>query len=479
MELTGGTVLLALALPVGGILAIAGLTRPFVGLMVLLGLHFLQPGELFTPLAYLRPELVYGLLLITSYFLQRGTFSDRGKDRARNPLRSSSTSSRAKPIVSAAACLVGAAFLSIPFSVWRGGAVTATVELGKLAVLLFLMSRLIDTEPRLRWVVRLMVGLLLWFSVTGLYTYLSGGYIVREGVDRAVGITSLVGGPNELAGLLLALLPFVLALFLSTSSILLRCFLIAAAVLALCTVVITASRISLFALGAMVLYYVVRSRQAIAGLLLLLVLATLAPVGWILLPQQYKDRYLTVGNYAVGGKLDDSNQLRLQIWKAGLVMFVYHPVLGVGAGQFSTAYGMTLTRHEAWMNPHNLLIQIACELGVVGLLAFGYFLSRLRKANQYVLSFRDDPDLCLNYRVAVACGAMLLGVLVLSCVSHTLYRPYWYLLGGLIAANCNIVEAACQRQTAKAQAEPSAAFHWNRRMPVPPRPRIARPSWVS
>ena len=477
MEMTGGTIaLLVLAVLVGSALAIVGLMRPFFGLMVLLALHFLQPGELFTPLAYLRPELVYGILVLASYFL-RGGDKTHGRGRGfRDMAPARSDSSRAKQILAATAFLVGAACLSIPLSVWRGGAVMATIELGKLAILLFLMSRLIDTEGRLRWVLRLMVALLVWFAGTSLYIYVKGGYIVREGVDRAVGITSLVGGPNELAGLVLALLPFVLALFLSTSSLFLRCGLLAVVGLALGTVVITASRISVFALGAMVLYYLVRSRKAIPGLVLLSVLAA---VGWLLLPSQYKERYMTVGDYAIGGQLDPSNQLRLQVWKTGLLMFVEHPIVGVGAGQFPTAYGLTLTRHTAWMNPHNLLLQVGCELGIVGLFAFGYFLSRLLKANHYLLSLRDDPDLRLNYRMAVACGAMLVGVLVLSCVSHTLYRPYWYLIAGLIAANCSIAETLREKQAAKAPEEAAADLKWLRRRPVRSRKQITRPSWVS
>jgi len=478
MELTGGAVVLLLvAVLVGSALAIAGIIRPFFGLVVLLCLHFLQPGELFTPLAYLRPELVYGVAVLASYFLHYGGAGGGGsRRRLRATKRADASLSRAKPIVTAAAVLVGAACLSIPLSVWRGGAVVSTVELAKLAILLFLMSRLIDTESRLRWVVRLMVGFLVWFAATGIYIYLKGDYVVREGVDRAVGITSLVGGPNELAGLVLALLPFVLALFLSTSSLFLRCTLLGVIGLALATVVVTASRISIFALGAMIFYYLIRSRKAIPGFLLL---AVLAAITWIVLPGQYKQRYLTVGSYAIGGQLDASNELRLRVWKAGMVMFLEHPIVGVGAGQFPTAYGMALTRHEAWMNPHNLLLQVACELGIVGLVAFGYFLSRLLKANHHVLSLRDDPDLRFNYQVALACGAMLVGVLVLSCVSHTLYRPYWYLIGGLIAANCSIAEAIRQRQAAPAEEQPAAAFGWVRRPSSRPRQGLTRPSWVS
>ena len=43
----------------GGALAVVGLFRPFLGLLVLMTLHFVQPGEMVPALAPLRIELVY------------------------------------------------------------------------------------------------------------------------------------------------------------------------------------------------------------------------------------------------------------------------------------------------------------------------------------------------------------------------------------------------------------------------------------
>ena len=45
-------------------LAIAGLFRPFLGLFVLLIIHFVQPGELIPALAPFRIELVYGASIL-------------------------------------------------------------------------------------------------------------------------------------------------------------------------------------------------------------------------------------------------------------------------------------------------------------------------------------------------------------------------------------------------------------------------------
>jgi O-antigen ligase len=48
--------------------------------------------------------------------------------------------------------------------------------------------------------------------------------------------------------------------------------------------------------------------------------------------------------------------------------FLAHPVTGVGAGQFKN-YAPD-GREEAWRETHNVLLQVAAELGVVGLACF-------------------------------------------------------------------------------------------------------------
>ena len=418
-------IILAAGIICGGI-ALVGLFRPFLGILVLLTIHLVQPGELFPALAPFRIELVYGLAVTISVIVLRALKPDRA------PLFSNR-------ILLGAIFLVGAAALTIPFAVWRGGAFQSTVELVKLVTFLFLLSSLIDTHARLRQVIWFLVGVLVWFAVSGFAAYTQGNvshlkFESGETFDRAQGITTVAGGPNELASLLLTLLPFLVVAFRCCRSILLRLWLLACGGIAIAAMVLTGARAVMLSLIGVTLYYILRSKHNLAAMVLFIILAC---VTWTAMPEQYRHRYLTIQEYAEGGELDASNELRLHIWRVGWQMFLAHPVLGVGAGQFSTAYAtIYATRvHQAWMNPHNLLIQVACEMGVIGLIVFGYFLIQIFKHIRAVPRIRGEPDLELNYQVAVACGAMLLGVLAVSFVGHTLYRPYWYLLGSVVAAN--------------------------------------------
>ena len=418
MSLSDPVVIIGLVL--ASVLAVVGLLRPFVGLLVLILIHFVQPAELLPALAPLRVELVYGILVIVSFVLHRASGPSR-------PLFSSR-------IFIAAVLLLGVATLTVPFAVWRGGALDQTITLTKLVVILFLIGTLVDTNKRLRAVVWILVALLAWYAGSALRSYARGELVFAQDIERAVGVTSVVGDPNALAGVIVGLLPFLVAAYRSARAVAAKVILLPVFPLALAAVVVTGSRASTLALLAVALYYVLRSKHRLISVACLAVVMGFV---WIGMPQQYKDRYLTVKSYAQGGELDESNELRIRVWKAGWRMFLDHPVLGVGAGQFRTAYGTVYSgrAHGPWMQPHNLLVQVGCELGLVGLVIFGHFLFQIVKANRSILQLRGKSPYKVNYEVGVACGALLAGVAVASVFGHTLYRPYWYLLGGMVAAN--------------------------------------------
>lgn len=413
-------VLLIVGAVIGAVLAIRGIVRPFLGLLVLMTLHFIQPGELIPALTPLRIELVYGIVMIVILMFSRVTVL---KELLQHD-----------PIVRATVLLEGVVLLTIPFAIWRGGAFEAATELLKMIILQMLMTVFIDTQDRLRGILWLLCGFMVWFAGSALLAYTRGEFYVINGVQRAEGINSMVGGPNELAGLLLALLPFVIALIRCNRKIWMKLLLGGCAALGLSMLLLTGARISLLALVAIGLYAILRSKRKVLSLS---VAVALALIVWFSLPTQYQERYLTVSQYARGEQLDDSNKLRLAIWDAGWRMFLDHPILGVGADQFPTAYGTIYSgkSHTAWMKPHNLLLQVTCELGLLGLGTFVYFLYQIWKANRWVIIQTGSLSLPLNHHFAVACSFMMIGIGVVSSVSHTLYRPYWYLLAGLVAAN--------------------------------------------
>jgi putative inorganic carbon (hco3(-)) transporter len=423
--------ILAIGLILGAALAVVGLFRPFLGMLVFVTIHFVQPGELIPALQPLRIELVYGTLLIAILIYRR--------------VSRPGPSLLSDGIILGAVMLLAAALLSVPFAVWRGGAANTVIELMKLITLIPLIALLVESQKHLRMTLWCMTGLAAWFAGSCLSAYAHGQFYALGTLDRAEGINSIVGGPNELAGILLAFLPLLIALLRTTRNVLARILLVTCGAVSLGAISLTGSRIALIGLIAIAIFYTVESKHKILTFVGCILIGTAI---FQLLPRGYILRYLTVEYYAQGGQLDASNELRLQIWRVGERIFLKYPILGVGAGQFSTAYAQTSLggRHAAWMNPHNLLLQVACELGLVGLAAFVYFMWQIVKGIRFVLRKKSDRGFALNYQLAIACSVMCIGVLILSLVGHTLYRPYWYLLAGLVAANRNIVYAKLKKR---------------------------------
>ena len=72
----------------------------------------------------------------------------------------------------------------------------------------------------------------------------------------------------------------------------------------------------------------------------------------------------------------DSVDIRLQIWKDALNKFKKNPVLGSG---FGISYHDTIS-NQTWVHPHNIILEILTELGIVGfcifLILFGLIFAR-------------------------------------------------------------------------------------------------------
>src|SRR5437879_3362315 len=159
----------------GAFLAVRGLFRPFLGLLVFMTLHFVQPGEMIPALAPLRLELVYGILmLIITVF--------KNSNRIKTILKGD-------PIVRATLLLEAVVVLTIPLAIWRGGAFGAATDLGKMIVLELLMIVFIDSQERLRSIVWLLVGFMMWFAGSALTSYLQGQFPRdRRAEDEAAGL---------------------------------------------------------------------------------------------------------------------------------------------------------------------------------------------------------------------------------------------------------------------------------------------------
>jgi O-antigen ligase len=149
------------------------------------------------------------------------------------------------------------------------------------------------------------------------------------------------------------------------------------ALLVLATIVFTQSRGGLLGLGAAIVALALMGRWMRRGfgatvIIAILIAMPLAPTSFwtrmtsILDEQQDKQEFT------------GSREARRQVMTYGINTFFDYPITGVGAGQFKN-YNPP-DREAKFLETHNVLIQVAAETGIVGLLAFAFLVWRAIKA---------------------------------------------------------------------------------------------------
>ena len=200
-----------------------------------------------------------------------------------------------------------------------------------------------------------------------------------------------MGDGNDFAWSLNIAIPFVLYWFMRSKGILVRSITLAFFVVMLVGVVGTGSRGAFVALASILIYLaVVVNKRKTTGIL---VLAVIAAIGLAVAPPNYGSRIQTITNY----EEDSSAMGRIHAWKAAVRMAADHPILGVGAGSFSSAYGRDYRREGdpvRWISTHSIYFKILSEysfLGLAVLLAICF--SNLSMNRRSWLAIRGSPGL--------------------------------------------------------------------------------------
>ncbi|QDT03402.1 O-Antigen ligase [Rubripirellula lacrimiformis] len=192
-----------------------------------------------------------------------------------------------------------------------------------------------------------------------------------EGRIEGVG-NGILSDPNELAQALVAVLPFAWWMLVRGQRVSDRLMGAVCGGLLSVGIVVTESRGGLLSMIAAVGVLFLISRSSATKKFA--VAAVLIGVAIVAMPGAAVDRYSTITTAA---QEDESAQTRLAVWKAGGRMFSDHFVQGTGIGTFETVYGSRyIDRRYAgdkWYSAHNSVVEAAAELGIVGLLAWLWF----------------------------------------------------------------------------------------------------------
>lgn len=124
-------------------------------------------------------------------------------------------------------------------------------------------------------------------------------------------------------------------------------------------------------------------------------------------------------------ELDISLIGRLIAWNAGIELIQSHPWTGIGMGEFSKAYqqitAMPLLR---LIHGHNVLLQLAADLGIPGALLYLLFLARRIRIGFRLV--QDDLGRALAWAVSI--------YLIAGSIESIFFRPEWTLFYWVLLA---------------------------------------------
>src|SRR5215510_10768847 len=287
----------------------------------------------------------------------------------------------------------------------------------KTVIIFILMVNLIDTRQRIYSMWKLVVICGAALGVGAIKSYINGEFAMK-----GVRIEGLVGGmfenPNDLATALDLLLPFAVALTLISKGLPRLFYLVCAAVLAI-GVLFTLSRggfLGLIASSGVLLWKLGRWRR----LKTILGVALICGILLAVMPGGYGARITTIFNN--DQDQTGSAQQRRELLERAASVAISRPIFAVGMGNFHI---YSIKEKAA----HNSYLEIAAELGVMGLIAYLILiLSPLRslyRIERQTRGMRSDSEREM-YWLSVCIQAAFIAYMVCSFFASIEYLWYLY-----------------------------------------------------
>ena len=327
-------------------------------------------------------------------------------------------------------------FASVCFShFFHGGKfswVATTLTAGLSWLLLFCVTPvLVDTLSRLRWVLVVGIGSAAFASLYVIRQW-QGYHTVYAGFRTWGGVS---GDPNYFTLTALVWLPLAFYLMRGPRPRWERLFCFGCLLVTLLAISLAASRGGFLGVVAGTLFIVSRAKHRLRNLALMSVF--LMPMV-LFLPSSPVQRLLNPTESD-----QQATESRFMFWSAGLRMFASNPLMGVGVDRFMVNLPQyidvgdrTWISQETYAIAHNTYIQVAAELGLLGLLPFLLLLFSTYRGLQKVArdALRSGP--LLLHQAAVGMQAGLVGYAVSAFFVSGLLRSFWVLIALSVALTC-------------------------------------------
>lgn len=288
----------------------------------------------------------------------------------------------------------------------------------------------IKNKKELHLIILLIILTAVVIGLYAIYQYSTGVETARSWIDpsRFKSISTRVyatfDNPNVLAEFLVLIIPLPFALFMYSSSTLLKTFYILFTIIMGLGLLFTYSRGGwLGLLFAAVILILLRERKLLIVFLILLLLAPL------LLPSGVMERAATITDLS-----ESSNAYRMTIWLSSVRMLkdFWWRGIGLGLPSFQKIYPNYMIQGTPAVHSHNLFLQIALELGIMGLVFFVWFIR-----NYYIFALKncfckikeDYAKFIIPAVLAGIGGHLLHGMVDLVWYNPKITFLFWLLVG--------------------------------------------------
>src|SRR5437764_2834709 len=186
-----------------GWFVVRGIFKPFEGLIGLLAVTMINPGEIWPILTVIHVERLLVIVTAIGIFFRPVPFSY-------------------PKLTNRMLVFWLAMFLSCPFSFWPGGAVRFTLDFGRIILYHFLITNLVNTRKRFLIILVVFTVLIGWVAGGALWGYMHGSFdqmAIRNGFERATGLSESNGNPNTIGLTMVSGLPMIVLLFTGNKSL--------------------------------------------------------------------------------------------------------------------------------------------------------------------------------------------------------------------------------------------------------------------
>jgi len=323
--------------------------------------------------------------------------------------------------------------LSAAFASNTKVALAGFTDFSRYLVIYFLIVNLVDSAPKFQGFIWVLLLLNLKLSQHQIRAYLAGYEMTggsAEFVQRGVSAGSgFFGNAGDFSVAMVVVAPLAIYLLKSVKSVYLKLLSFAMLIAFIVSIMRGGTRGAALALFLVALVYWLKSKHKLVGVLLL---ALFIFVYWAATPESLKQRYVSGTRFGQ----DPTATFRLSLWKAGLKMFIDHPILGVGINNFPDQYAQNYLpegQESAFWAPHNIFVQALSETGILGFLCLLATLFLIYKNNHESRKILEEgnPKNQTLINMLHALDISLVGFIVSGSFLTVLYYPHLYIIMSL------------------------------------------------